>query len=257
MDQIAAEDQWVNRIHPLVKFILTVVYIVLVVSFPKYDIIGLLGMVVYLIAGFVLAEQSVKDCLWRLRVVLPLVCVVGLVNPFLDRTPVLIGTVWINAGVISMITLMMKGIFAVMASYLLIATTTIEKICYSLRLLHIPKVLVTQILLTYRYITLLLEEVNRITQAYSLRAPGQKGIHIRVWGSLTGQLLLRSIDRANEVYESMTLRGYEGEFQYVGQSTRMRWQDFLYLVIWLFVLILFRRIPVILAVGNLMGGLFV
>ncbi len=257
MDQMAANDQWVNRIHPLVKFILTVVYIVLVVSFSKYDVIGLLGMAVYLVAGFILAELSVRECLWRLRVVLPLVCLIGLVNPFLDRTTLQLGTIQINAGVISMITLMMKGIFAVMASYLLIATTSIEKICYSLRLLHIPKILVTQILLTYRYMTVLLEEVNRITQAYALRAPGQKGIHIRVWGSLTGQLMLRSIDRANEVYESMTLRGYEGEFQYVGQSVRMRWQDFFYLVVWLLVLFLFRQIPMILVVGNLMGGLFV
>ncbi|GAA6410214.1 ABC transporter ATP-binding protein [Blautia hominis] len=110
-----------------------------------------------------------------------------------------------------MITLMMKGVFTVLASYLLIATTSIEKLCYVFRLLHIPKILVTQILLTYRYITVLLGEVNRITQAYSLRAPKQKGVHFKVWGSLSGQLLLRSMDRATMVYESMTLRGYNGE----------------------------------------------
>ena len=48
------------------------------VSFPKYDLIGLLGMAVYLIAGFLLAELSFGKCLRRLRVVLPLVCMVGL-----------------------------------------------------------------------------------------------------------------------------------------------------------------------------------
>ena len=67
--------------------------------------------------------------------------------------------------------------------------------------------------MTYRYVTVLLEEVNRITQAYSLRAPNQKGIHYKVWGTLTGQVLLRSMDRANAVYESMLLRGYDGSFQ--------------------------------------------
>ncbi|MDY4970728.1 MAG: energy-coupling factor transporter transmembrane component T, partial [Lachnospiraceae bacterium] len=68
-----------------------------------------------------------------------------------------------------MFTLILKGIFTVLAAYLLIATTTIEKICYALHLLHVPGILITQFLLTYRYVTVLLKEVNRITQAYSLR----------------------------------------------------------------------------------------
>lgn len=257
MDMIAEREQWVNRLHPLVKLILTIIYIATVVSFQKYDVIGLLGMSIYLIAGFILAELSFKECLWRLRVVLPLVCMVGLANPFFDRIPVQLGFIHINAGVISMFTLMMKGAFAVMASYLLIATTSIEKICYALRLIHVPKILVTQILLTYRYITVLLGEVNRITQAYSLRAPKQKGVHVKVWGSLTGQLLLRSIDRANDVFESMTLRGYQGEFRYVGETIHMQWQDILYLVIWLGIIFLFRIVPVIIVIGNLVGGIFI
>ena len=87
-----------------------------------------------------------------------------------------IGTVPLTAGMLSMVTLMIKGIYSVLAAYLLIATTSIEKICYALRLLHIPAILVTQVLLTYRYVTVLLEEANRMTQAYSLRAPNQKGV---------------------------------------------------------------------------------
>lgn len=255
MDMLAARDQWVNRIHPLVKFVLTIIYIAAVVSFPKYDVIGLLGMAVYLIAGFILAELSFKECLWRLRIVLPIVCVVGLANPFFDRIPVEIGVLHINTGVISMFTLMLKGCFAVMASYLLIATTSIEKICYALSLLHLPKIMVTQILLIYRYVTVLLGEVNRITEAYSLRAPNQKGVHFKVWGSLTGQLLLRSIDRANEVYESMTLRGYSGEFRYMGEKNHMRWSNLLYLAVWIVLFYVLRRVPVIIVVGNIIGGI--
>lgn len=257
MDTIAARDQWMNRIHPLVKFVLTIVYIAAVVSFSKYDVIGLAGMAVYLIAGFILAELSFRECLWRLRVVLPFVCMVGIANPFLDRALVSLGGICVRAGVLSMLTLMMKGVFSVMASYLLIATTSIEKICYALRLLHVPKLLVTQVLLTYRYITVLLGEANRITQAYSLRAPNQKGVHFKVWGSLTGQLLLRSVDRANELFESMTLRGYQGEFRYMGENIPVRWQDILYLAVWLGVIFLFRKLPVIIVVGNLIGGMFV
>ena len=51
-----------------------------------------------------------------------------------------------------------------------------------------------------------------MSEAYSLRAPGQKGIHISAWGSFLGQLLLRSMDRAEALYHSMLLRGFRGEY---------------------------------------------
>lgn len=252
---LANRDQAVNRLHPLVKFVLTLGYIALVVSFPKYDLGGVVSMLVYPLAGFILAELSWRDSLRRLRVVLPLVCIVGIFNPFFDTAPArLLG--WpVNAGVISMLTLMSKGVLTVLASYLLIATTTIEKIGYALRLLHIPRVLVTQLLLTYRYLTLLLAEAQRMTQAYSLRAPRQRGVHFRVWGSLLGQLLLRSMDRAGTVYDSMTLRGYTGEFNYFSEQLKIRRRDLLWLAGWLLLLGVFRAVPVFALIGSLFGGI--
>ena len=219
--------------------------------FSKYNLIGLVGMIVYPISGFILAELSFKDSLKRLRIVIPLVCLIGIVNPFFDRVPIQIGDITVNGGVISMFTLIFKGIFTVLAAYLLIATTAIEKICYALRLLHLPEIMITQFLLTYRYVTVLLEEVNRITQAYSLRAPNQKGIHYKVWGTLTGQVLLRSMDRANAVYESMLLRGYDGSFSYMGKDIGITVPDVIYMIFWLAVFIIFRRYPVFLIVGSL------
>ena len=252
MDQMANKDQWVNRIHPLVKFVLTCLYIGIVVSFNKYDLIGLLGMTVYPICMFNLADVSFADSLKRLKVVLPLVCIVGIFNPFFDKIPVTYMGIATTTGILSMITLMVKGILTVLASYLLIATTTIEKICYGLSVIHVPQVLITQILLTYRYISLLLNEVHLITSAYSLRAPKQKGIHFKVWGTLTGQLLLRSMDRATVVYESMTLRGYEGNFSYMGRRVRFALSDIVYFVIWLGIFILCRKVPIIWLAGSIL-----
>lgn len=251
MDSMAEKDQWVNRIHPLVKLFLTVFYIAAVVSFPKYDLAGLLGMGIYPLILFQIGEVSFREALYRLRIVLPVVCVVGVWNPFFDReTAVIIGGIAVSSGVISMFTLMGKGIFAVLAAYLLIATTKIEKICYALRLLHVPKLLVTQFLLIYRYISVLLSEAERMSQAYALRAPGQKGIHYKVWGTFIGQLLLRSMDRAEELYESMCVRGYQGEFYY-GNRQGMRTADWVYLLGWTCLILVFRLFPVFEMVGSL------
>ena len=256
MDTLAARNQWVNRLHPRVKFIVTIGYIAAVVSFQKYDVAGLAGMIIYPIAGFMLSELSFWDSVKRLRLVLPLICFLGVLNPFLDKTQVLIAGIRVSAGVLSMITLILKGVFSVLASYLLIATTSIDKLCYAFRMLRLPRAMVTQFMLTYRYITVLLEEAERITQAYALRAPKQKGIHFKVWGSLTGQLLLRSMDRANTVYESMLLRGYEGDYRYMRERPAIRPRDIAYLLFWLGIIALFRAYPVVLIVGNLTGGMF-
>ena len=70
-----------------------------------------------------------------------------------------------------------------------------------------------------------------MTQAYSLRAPGQKGIHYSAWGSFLGQLLLRSMDRAEELHASMLLRGYHGEFHYA-QGRGSSAGDVLYAALW-------------------------
>lgn len=237
---MASRDQWVNEIHPLVKLCVTILYIMLLVSFPKYDLAGVIRFLAYPAAMFILSENALRQALGRMKVVLLLVCLVGIANPFLDRTEILrLGSFTVTGGMISMVTLMCKGVLAVLASYLLIATTTIEKLCYALRLLHLPKIFVTQILLIYRYAGLLMGEAERMRQAYALRAPRQKGVHIRAWGSLTGLLLLRSMDRADTVYESMCLRGYQGEFP-MENRVACRGRDVVYLVGWLSVLVLLR-----------------
>lgn len=82
---ITAElNRGMNLYHPLVKFLLTVAYIIIVVSFDKYDISGVISMAVYPLAIFIVADLPFGEALHRLRVVLPLVCIVGVFNPFFD-----------------------------------------------------------------------------------------------------------------------------------------------------------------------------
>ena len=178
-----------------------------------------------------------------------LVCLVGIANPFLDKVLVAtIGSVVITTGIVSMATLMLKGIFTVLASYILIATTTIEDICYALRILHMPKSMVTLVMLIYRYVIVLLKEVERMNVAYKLRSPGQKGIHINVWGAYVGQLLLRSIDKAETVYDSMQLRGYNVE--YIGHyELKKKTASIAYGVVVILLIVLFRIVPVFELIG--------
>ena len=251
MDALAKQDRWMNRLHPLVKLYCTLLFIILAVSYSRYDLAGLISMMIYPLILFNISEISFRDSLRRLRVVLPLVCVIGIFNPLFDKDAALqIGTLTVTGGVLSMLSLMLKGVLTVLASYLLIATTPIEEICRALRMLHVPKLLVTEILLIYRYITVLLQEAERVTQAYALRAPEQNGVAWRAWGPLVGQMLLRSMDRAGRLYESMCMRGFHGEFP-EGKHRSMRVTDLAWAVIWTAIFLLLR----FLHAAQLLGGM--
>ena len=252
MDELSAKDSPIHRLHPLSKLIVTIVYIFTVVSFPIYNLNGLIPMILYPILLYQISGIPLKTCFYKLRFILPLICFVGIWNPILDRTPVLtIGALTISAGMISFVTLMLKGILSLMASFLLIATTNIEKICYGLSCLHLPDLMVTQTLITYRYISLLLHETGTMVNAYSLRAPGQKGLHISSWGSFVGQLLLRSMDRAQMLYQSMQLRGFSGDFYYADVQKAER-KDYLFAVLSIALILIMRFINI----SELIGGLF-
>lgn len=253
MDELAAGTSPIHHLHPLAKLLVTAAYILLTVSYEKYDFSGLAMMILYPMFLFSASGVPVRTCFYKLRVVLPLVCAVGLLNPFFDRTVMLrIGGAAITGGVISMVTLMMKGVLCLMASFLLAATTSIDALCGALRKLHIPSMLVTLILLTYRYISVMMEEVSVMTSAYHLRAPGQKGIHISAWGSFLGQLLLRSMDRAEELYSSMRLRGFYGEFPYAAIPAAKA-KDCLFAVLVTALLVVFRVYPI----AQILGGLVI
>ena len=251
MDELAAQSSPIHRLHPAAKLLTTIVYIVLTVSFNKYDLDGLIPMLLWPVLLFQLSGISVRTCFYKLRIVLPLVMAVGLFNPFLDRAPLLtLGALRISGGVISMLTLMGKGVLCLMASFLLIATTPIDSLCAALRRLHVPALLVTLLLLTYRYVGVMTEELAVMTDAYHLRAPGQKGIHISAWGSFLGQLLLRSMDRAQELYGSMLLRGYHEHFHYA-PIRPFALRDGLYMVACILAFLLLRFVPLASLAGSL------
>lgn len=241
--------------------LITLLYMVTVVSFPKYQLAGLCSMVIYLLIQAIWHELSLWEGLKKLWPVCLLTAVMGAANPFFDRVSwgQLYGLT-ITGGMVSMLTLMLKGIFCALASYFMACRMGIRGICRGLRLLHVPRELVTVLLLMDRYLLVLLKEVERMTQAYRLRAPGQKGIHIRAWGAFLGLLLLRSLDRAQVVYESMLLRGYKGEFDvgFYGKNglpdngRGTAWAGVLVFLAWAAAFLTLRFVPVFQLAGRLL-----
>ena len=240
IQELWQRSHWMNDLHPLGKLLISVLYIFTVVSFGKYEMAPLILMSAYPIFGFIVGELSIRQGIYRMRLILPLVIFVGILNPFFDKDILFyVGNIGVSGGVISMLTLMLKGFYSVLAAYILIATTSIERLCQALRIIHVPRIIVIVILLIERYFFIMGEEADRIVTAYKLRAPRQKGIHYSAWGPLVGMWLIRSMDRAGVVYESMLLRGFKGDFDQ--EKLQVKLFDIIYTTIWIAIYVLIRH----------------
>lgn len=253
LDDLSHKDTRIHRVHPLAQLLTTVVFITLVMSFGRYDISSLLPLLFYPMLIFSVAEIPLIPVLKRLLVVSPLIIGIGIFNPIFDHQTISIGTLVLSRGWLTFLALCLKGGLTVTATLLLIATTGMDNLAAALRQLKVPKVLVLQMLLTYRYIAVLTEELALILRAYSLRAPGQRGIKWGTWGSLAGQLLLRTYDRAERVYEAMCLRGFVGNY-HTGRERKLVVHDWFYLLAWIsfFLLVRMYHLPVL--IGSWLMG---
>jgi len=211
LEELASRDTAVHRLHPAAKLVTAIVYIVAVVSVGRYDLIGLVPYLFYPFLLMPLSETPFGPVLRRLAIALPFSLFAGVSNIIFDtQTAFFIGGVAVSFGWISFFTILVKTFLVVMAVLILVATTPMQELSAQLMRMKVPSVIVLVIMMTYRYISILLLEASSMITAYKLRSPKAKGIRLGDMGSFVGQLLLRTMDRAARVYAAMKCRGYAG-----------------------------------------------
>jgi cobalt/nickel transport system permease protein len=85
-----------------------------------------------------------------------------------------------------------------------------------LRRLHVPAVITTLLMLTQRYILLLSEELSRMSIARKARGfGGARNLldryGLKVLSFTAGMVLVRSFDRADDIYEGLKCKGFRQE----------------------------------------------
>ncbi len=251
LDEVGGGDTIIHKINPLVKLIVTITYLVVILSFHKYSVSQLIPYVFYPVIIIVLGEIPLLMIWKRILYVMPFIIILGISNPIFDKTSwFMINGIMVSKGWLSFFSLVIKCILTVTAGIIFIGTTKVEDIALALRKIYIPKIMVTQIILTYRYISVLGEEVDRIKKAYSLRSPLKPRISIKDLGSILGQMLLRSFDRANRIYDAMLLRGFHGEYDF-GTNKRLDLKSFLYFFGWIALFFILRFLNLSQVIGNI------
>ncbi len=207
LEELAAGDTRVHRLHPGSKLAATLFYIVSVVSIGRLDFPALSPFFFYPALILALSGIPVRAVARRVLVALPFALFAGVSNLFFEP---------LADGIASLVVLVAKTILTVSAVVILMATTPSPRLFATLRRIGVPKLLVTVLMLGIRYLTLIADEAGRMARAYRLRARTDRGILMKDMGSFVGQLLLRSVDRAERVYAAMKLRGYDGEYPIEG-----------------------------------------
>jgi cobalt/nickel transport system permease protein len=138
-----------------------------------------------------------------------------------------------DAGLAVTATLVLKGLTITVLMLTLLASGPFHTLLTAAGKLGVPRVLVQVTLLTYRYVFVLVEELQRLRVALRVRAfRNRLNAHsLRTIGQVTGTLLVRGSDRAERVAHAMRCRGYTGHCRTL-QTFRTTWRD-PFLFLWL------------------------
>ena len=245
-DRYLARASVVHRLDPRVKVVVTLAFIVGVALRPDgaWAVYGLaVGLA---LAVAVMARLSpwlvVRRSLVGLPFLLAAVTVLFIPGRVVWAGPW--GLEVSDAGLVRFGSIVGRSLISISAAVLLTATTRFPDVLHALRHLRVPTVLVGIIAFMYRYLFVLVEEVQRLLRARAARSgrlPGAKGGGSVAWragvaGHMAGQLLVRSLDRSDRVYQAMQARGYRGELLTLAPHVMQR-RDWLALAVGLFLVI--------------------
>jgi len=255
LDALSSKQTPIHRVDSRVKVFTTICFIVAVVSFDKYDPARLMPFVIYPMAIITIGDIPFSYIVKKLLLASPFVLFVALFNPILDRSPAMeLGFLSVSGGFVSFTSIMVKYVLTVSAGLALIACTGFDAICSALTRMGVPGAFTIQLLFVYRYIFVLGEEAARMARARALRSFGDRGMGFGVYSSMLGQLLIRTMDRAQRIHLAMLCRGFDGDIRHVLPS-KMRLSDLLFVSGWccLFALLRFYDFPA--RLGRELGSL--
>lgn len=252
LEELTYKNTIIHRLQPLAKLIITVLYLIAVISYGPFEVSRLIPYLFYPIMVTVLGEIPLKPLLGRLIIALPFALFAGLSNLVLLRESAInLGYLSITWGMLSLCSLLIKTVLTVMAVLILIATTSMNDLLYAMVSLRIPSIMVLQLSMTFRYLSVLMEEIQVMYHAYILRAPKEKGIKLSDMGTFLGQLIIRSFERAERIYHAMKCRGFTGNTAYV-KKNGLSLASWVYLLLVGMIIFILRIVNFSEVMGNLL-----
>lgn len=214
MDQNPRGESGLHRMRAGVKLAVALGLVVGIALWPRqgWDGVGLVGAWILGVGLGLLVWRSGMS--WRflmLRLLLlePFVVgimIVALLNPVPGKAG---GEAWgsAQAGV-----LLVRCTFCLTIMILLAYTTSFNALLGILRRWQVPMLLVTTLMLMYRYMFVLIDEMQRMNRARQCRTFKQGWLgRWKIGASVLSHLLVRATERAERIYAAMCARGWNGQ----------------------------------------------
>jgi len=214
LDEYSSLESVIHKLDPRAKLIGFVALVVLCVSTPPNL---WLAFVVYLALEAVillLSHVPLRHVAKRMLIVIPFILAVALFIPFFNKGggSYNLGPLAVSAhGLTILWNVAIKSTVSVVAVILLSSTTPFPDLLRGMEKLKVPRIITTTLSFTYRYIFVLMDELQRMRRARDSRGWSGKWLwQAKVIGHMIGALFLRSYERGERVYASMLSRGYDG-----------------------------------------------
>ncbi len=128
-----------------------------------------------------------------------------------------------TSALVKVASLMIRSYLSLGFAVVITAVTRFEDLLEAMRSYGLPRTLTEILGLMWRYLFILIEEAERMSQARTsrsavpanldVRAGASFGWRAQVTGGMAGALLLRTLERSERIYQAMQARGYDGELR--------------------------------------------
>ncbi len=193
-----------------VTLIITMLFLVSLLSIPKFSLLTVLvfaAFPLFLMQATNVTAGVIGQQLLKLS---PFVLFMAAGNLFFDRHPILsLAGFTISGGMVSALVIVAKTLIIITTILAITHSIPFYRICRALETLHLPDILITQLMLLDRYRTVIQEEALSMQRARDIRSFGGRGKELLRTASLIGSLLLRTTHRAERIYRSMSARGFQ------------------------------------------------
>ena len=198
IDQYSRLDSPVHRVAAEVKTGCALLLLVRIATLAPSSWWWPVAIAVLLAAVLAASRVPLRFVVKRLLLVEPFVLAVGLL------------AVLQPGGGARFLWIAIRSTLSLLTVILLSSTTPFDRLLAVLRRLRAPDVFVSTVAMMYRYLFILSDELQRKTRAR--RSRSFTAAVSRSWmlpAATLGQLFLRSMDRAERVYQAMLARGWQ------------------------------------------------
>jgi cobalt/nickel transport system permease protein len=214
LDEYSDLESPLHRLDPRAKLVGFVALIIICVSTPPNLYMAFAAYFGLEIVLVLISRLPWRHVLKRMLIVLPFILVVAMFLPFFNKGggSYNLGPLTLSAhGLLVLWNVAAKSTVSVLAVILLSSTTPFPELLKGMEKLKVPHLMTTIMSFMYRYIFVLMDELQRMRRARDSRGWSGKWLwQAKVVGHMIAALFLRSYERGERVYAAMLARGYDG-----------------------------------------------